>query len=92
MLQHYLKMAFRNQAKSKLFSVINLLGLSIGLSVSVLIINYVSYEFSFDKIHSKKDRIYRVESKFYEGDRLTDDWATSSFGYGSAITSRNERR
>jgi len=87
MLQHYLKMAFRNQAKSKLFSVINLLGLSIGLSVSVLIINYVSYEFSFDKFHSKKDRIYRVESKFYEGDRLTDDWATSSFGYGSAIAS-----
>jgi len=85
MFQHYLKMAFRNQAKNKLFSVINLLGLSIGLAVSVLIINYVSYEFSFDKFHSKTDRIYRVESKFYEGDRLTDDWGTSSFGYGSAI-------
>lgn len=87
MFQHYLKMAFRNQAKNKLFSVINLLGLSIGLAVSVLIINYVSYEFSFDKFHSKKDRIYRVESKFYEADRLTDDWGTSSFGYGSAISS-----
>lgn len=87
MFLHYLKMAFRNQSKNKLFSVINLLGLSIGLAVSVLIINYVSYEFSFDKFHSKKDRIYRVESKFYEGDRLTDDWATSSFGYGSAISS-----
>ena len=87
MLQHYLKMAFRNQTKSKLFSVINLLGLSIGLAVSVLIINYVSYEFSFDKFHSKKDRIFRVESKFYENDRLTDDWATSSFGYGSAVAS-----
>ncbi len=86
MFKHYLKMAFRNQAKNKLFSVINLLGLSIGLAVSVLIINYVSYEFSFDKFHSKNDRIYRVESKFYEGDRLTDDWATSSFGYGSAIS------
>lgn len=87
MFQHYLKMAFRIQTKNKLFSITNLLGLSIGLAVSVLIINYVSYEFSFDKFHSKSERIYRVESKFYEGEKLTDDWATSSFGYGSAISS-----
>jgi putative ABC transport system permease protein len=37
-------------------------------------------------MHQKKDRIYRVESRFYEGTVLTDDWATSSFGYGSAIS------
>ena len=86
MLQYYFKMALRNQAKNKIFSIINVLGLSIGLAVSILIINYVSFEFSFDKMHQKGDRIYRVESRFYEGDRLTDDWATSSFGYGSAIS------
>ncbi len=86
MFQYYLKMALRNQSKNKLFSVINILGLAIGIAVSVLIINYVSFEFSFDKMHQKKDRIYRVESRFYEGNQLTDDWATSSFGYGSAIS------
>ncbi len=86
MFRHYLKMAFRNQTRNKLFSSINLLGLSIGLAAFVLIINYVSYEFSFDNFHEKSNRIYRVESKFYEGDKLTDDWATSSFGYGSAIS------
>lgn len=86
MFQHYLKMALRNQAKNKLFSAINIFGLAIGLAVSVLILNYVSFEFSFDKMHGKRDRIYRVESLFFEGDRLTDDWATSSFGYGSAIS------
>ena len=86
MFRHYLKMALRNQAKNKVFSIINILGLAIGIAVFILIINYVSFEFSFDKMHSNKDRIYRVESRFYEGDRLTDDWATSSFGYGSAIS------
>ena len=86
MLKYYIKMALRNQVKNKFFSVINVLGLSVGLAVSVLIINYVWFEFSFDKMHQKHDRIYRVESQFYEGDRLTDDWATSSFGYGSAIS------
>ena len=86
MFQYYLKMALRNQAKNKLFSLVNVLGLSVGLAVTVLIINYVIFEFSFDKMHRKRDRIYRVESRFYEGDRLTDDWATSSFGYGSAIS------
>ena len=85
MFQYYFKMALRNQAKNKVFSIINVLGLSIGLAVSILIINYVSFEFSFDKMHLKKDRIYRVESQFYEGNQLTDDWATSTFGYGSAI-------
>ncbi len=86
MFRHYLKIALRNQAKSKVFSIINVLGLAIGLSVSVLIFNYVSFEFSFDRMHLKKDRIYRVESRFYEGEQLTDDWATSTFGYGSAIS------
>jgi len=87
MITYYLKLALRNQAKNKLFFFVNILGLAIGFAASVLIINYVCFEFSFDKIHSKRDRIYRVESQFFEGNVLTDNWATSSFGYGSAIKS-----
>ncbi|SMO60858.1 putative ABC transport system permease protein [Saccharicrinis carchari] len=86
MLKYYIKIALRDQAKNKLFSLINIIGLSVGLAVSVVIINYVSFEFSFDKMHQKKDRIYRVESQFYNGNQLTDNWGTSSFGYGSAIS------
>lgn len=71
--------------KQKLFSVINILGLALGISTAILIINYVAHEFSYDNFHLKKNRIYRVESKFYEGDHLTDDWGSSSFGYGSAM-------
>ena len=77
-------MAFRNQLKNKLFSLVNIFGLALGIAVSVLIINYVSFEFSFDRMHSKVNRIFRVESQFYEGDQLTDDWGTSSFDYGKA--------
>ncbi|MCG6189819.1 ABC transporter permease [Maribellus maritimus] len=87
MFHYILKMAFRNQSKNKFFSMINLIGLSVGLAVTILIVNYVAYEYSFDTFHSKKDRIYRVESQFYEGDVLTDDWATSTFGCGKAIAS-----
>ena len=36
-------------------------------------------------MHAKHDRIYRVQSTFYEGEVLTDYWASSSFGYGSAM-------
>jgi putative ABC transport system permease protein len=86
MFTHNLKLILRNLSKNKVFSIINILGLAIGLSVSILIINFVSFEFSFDNIHTKRDHIYRVESRFYEGNVLTDDWATSSFGYGSAIS------
>lgn len=86
MFKRYFTLAFRNQARHKTFSVINILGLAIAMAVSVLIFNYVSFEYSYDKMHTNRDRIYRVESQFYEGERLTDDWATSSFGYGSAIS------
>lgn len=86
MFRHNFTLALRNQSKNKVFSIINILGLAVGIAVSILILNYVSFEFSFDNMHQKKDRIYRVESRFYEGTVLTDDWATSSFGYGSAIS------
>ncbi len=86
MFKHNFNIAIRNLAKNKLFSLINVLGLATGIAVSVLILNFVSFEFSFDNMHTKRNRIYRVESRFYEGDQLTDDFATSSFGYGSAIS------
>ncbi|MEP6749226.1 MAG: ABC transporter permease [Bacteroidota bacterium] len=85
MIKNYIKIAWRGLLKHTIFSIINIAGLAIGMAVAYCIINYVSYEFSYDNFHQKKDRIYRVESRFYEGNNLTDDWATSSFGYGSAM-------
>lgn len=85
MFRSYLTVAIRNLTKKKLFTLINITGLVISMVVALLILNYVSFEKSFDKMHDKGNRIYRVESKFYEGENLTDHWATASFGYTSAM-------
>ena len=60
MIKNYLKIAFRNLFKERLFSVINLTGLSVGTAVVILIALFVGNEWSFDKFHTKSDRIYRT--------------------------------
>lgn len=85
MIRNYLILAYRNLLKTKWLSLVNIGGLCIGISACILILNYVSYEQSFDKMHVKSDRIYRVESQFFENGELTDDWGTASFGYASAM-------
>ncbi|NWJ51106.1 MAG: ABC transporter permease [Bacteroidetes bacterium] len=85
MLYNYLLIALRNLKKNVTLSLINISGLAIGISVALLILNYVANEFSYDKFHKNVDQIYRVESNFHEGKVLTDDWPTASFGYGPAM-------
>ncbi len=60
MFQSYFKIAFRNITRQKVFSAISILGLSVGLACSILILLFVSEELSFDHFHEKKDNIYRV--------------------------------
>lgn len=84
-IQNYWNSTIKNLAKKKGFSAMNILGLSIGMAAALLILTYVAFEFSFDTMHSRKDRIFRVEARFYENGELTDDWATSSAGYGPAM-------
>ncbi len=59
MLKNYFKIALRNLLKYKLYSTINLVGLSLGLGISILIFLFVQHENSFDDFHEKKDRIAR---------------------------------
>lgn len=60
MLKNNIKVAFRSLWKNKNTSIINILGLGIAIFASILIFLYVNFEFSFDKFHSKSDRIYRI--------------------------------
>ncbi len=60
MLKNYFIVAFRNFRHNKVFSVINILGLAIGISAALVIYLIVSYDFSFDTFHKDGDRIYRV--------------------------------
>jgi putative ABC transport system permease protein len=65
MWSNYLKIAYRNLAKNKSFSLINIVGLSIGLAACFLIFQFVNFELSYDKFHSKHDRIYRIINDRY---------------------------
>nr|WP_299170850.1 ABC transporter permease [uncultured Allomuricauda sp.] len=60
MLRNYIKIAWRNTVKNKVYSIINIGGLAIGLSCFLLITLYIQKEFSYDNYHEKGNRIYRV--------------------------------
>lgn len=63
MWKHYLKVAWRNLKRAKTFSLINIIGLSLGLTCSILILLFVKDELSFDRFHEKGQQIYRINSK-----------------------------
>ncbi len=63
MIRTTLKLAFRNLAKNKVHSLINIIALAIGFTVFILIGLYLRYEYSWDKKNIHYDRIYRVQQK-----------------------------
>jgi len=64
MFKNYLVVALRNFGRNKIFSVINILGLSIGISASLVIFLVVQYANSFDQFEKNQDRIFRVVSDY----------------------------
>ncbi|MBN1326913.1 MAG: ABC transporter permease [Candidatus Cloacimonetes bacterium] len=63
MFKNYLKMSLRNIRKHKLNSVINIIGLALGLTCSLLILFYLKAEISYEKFFPKADRIYRITNE-----------------------------
>ncbi len=61
MIRNYLRIAFRNLFKHRGFSIINIIGLTVGLACCFLILLFIRDELSYDKYNDKADRIYRVE-------------------------------
>jgi len=64
MISNYIKSALRNIAKNKFYSILNILGLSVGLTAFMFLFLHIHDERSFDKYHEKASRIYRIESNF----------------------------
>lgn len=60
MYRNHIKMAWRNLIANKTFSIINVLGLSLGLAITILLFLFITYERTFDTMYAKKDNIYRV--------------------------------
>ncbi|MFN8353341.1 MAG: ABC transporter permease [Spirosomataceae bacterium] len=68
MFKNYLKIAFRNLLKNKLFSFINIMGLALGMTCSLLIMLWVQDELEVDHFHKNGSRLYRVmENQHYTG-------------------------
>jgi putative ABC transport system permease protein len=69
MIRNYLKVAFRNILRHKVYSLINIFGLAIGMALCLLILVYVQDELSYDGFHEKADRIYRIaQTEDHNGD------------------------
>lgn len=65
MLKNYLKTAWRNIIRQRWFSLINIIGLAIGMAASIMLLVYISYERSFDQFHPQKDKIFRVLTHYH---------------------------
>jgi putative ABC transport system permease protein len=91
MLKNYFLIAFRNLSKNKAFSFINIFGLAIGMAACLLILQYVSFELSYDNFHANKDRVYRVNQDRYDKGKLSTQWAGGAFAAGSAFKAGGTR-
>jgi putative ABC transport system permease protein len=81
MLKNYFKIAVRSMIKNTTYSFINVVGLSVGIAVSLIIFLYVAHEYSYDKFHTKADNIYRVLCKInYGGQEIQTTAMSVPFG------------
>ena len=64
MVKNYFRTAFRMYSRNKVFTAINVLGLSVGISAALIIFLILQFEYSYDKAAGDADRIYRVVMDF----------------------------
>ncbi|MDN3492575.1 ABC transporter permease [Winogradskyella bathintestinalis] len=83
MLRNYIKLAWRNLKSNRLFSIVNILGLSIGLATTIILFLFILNERSFDKMYANKDRIYRVLLNTTRDDIET--WASAPSALGPEL-------
>jgi putative ABC transport system permease protein len=84
MLKNYIKVAIRNILRNKVFSFINILGLSVGLASVILIILYIKHETSFDDFHEDSNKIFRVISVFKDKNNI-HEFPVTLYGVSSHL-------
>jgi putative ABC transport system permease protein len=85
MIKNYFKIAWRNVLRQKGYSGINIIGLAIGIAACLLILQYVSFELSYESFHTNKDRIYRVQLDRYDNGKLSTQWAAGAYAAGNSF-------
>ena len=84
MIKNLLLIALRHFKKDKWFSLLNVLGLTIGITFSLFLIFYITDELSYDRYHKNADRIFRINSYIQEKDKNTD-WTLSQLPLGPEL-------
>ena len=85
MLRNYLLVALRNLSRNRLSSLVNILGLAMGMAAFILIIQYVRFELSYDDFHEKQDVVFRVQQDRFNQGELTTQWAAGCSAVGQAL-------
>jgi len=86
MIKNFLKIAIRNIYRNKSISLINLAGLSIGITCCILLLLWVNNELSYENFHSNRDNIYRINKKYLMGSEASFN-RTTPFPLASAVKS-----
>jgi len=85
MLKNYLLISFREILKNKTFSLIHILGLTLGIAAFILILQYAFYELSYDKFYKNSDQIYRIRQDRYDKGKLSTTWGAGCAAVGPAV-------
>lgn len=85
MLKNHFKVAYRSLTRQKGFSLINILGLSIGLTCSLLMLLWVQNQRSFNQFHANADNIYQVKCNVQFGTGEIETWTGLPYPYGRAL-------
>ena len=85
MFRNYLKIAFRNLWKHKTFTTINVAGLAIGMATSLLILEYVHFERSYDTFHQQANDIYRLQYNHVNNEGVVTAKATTFASVGQGL-------
>src|SRR5678816_3814364 len=72
MVKNFFLIALRNLKKDFWYSLLNILGLTIGITFSLLLIFYIKDELNYDRQNKKAERIYRINTYVHEKDKNTD--------------------
>jgi len=84
MIKNFLVIALRNLKKDFWYNLVNILGLTMGITFSLFLIFYIKDELSYDKHNKKADRIFRINSYIQEKDKNTD-WTVTQLPLGPTL-------
>lgn len=82
MVRNYLLSIWRNFQRNRLFTLLNVLGLAVGMAACLLIAQFAVHELSYDTFWRNGDRVFRLQLDRYNKGELTTRWAAGSMGIG----------